>query len=869
MTKLRAVLLLFPLAFAFGVSWHLFSVSAQTRGLRVEGLSVTSSDIGSSHQVTVTFRILNDGDAVTTPFRTTVAVEPAVESPVASVATSSLRSGGTLYVSQTFTVPATASDVDVRVEADVDNALPGGRSQLVVVGHQPVGPPVPGRWFPIGPYHVVAPAASGYGEYHAVGRLGPIAVHPSNPQIIYVGSAGQLGREGCGVWKTTNGGISWIPITDGLPSLAIAAIAIDPTSPNRVYIALVGTGVFRSEDGGTSWALLSDQPSVKRVRRNSFDGDLTVLLVDPNHPATLYLTSDSGILRSDDGGSNWQTSLNGQATALVMDPFDSNLLYAAIQGIGVFRTTDGGKLGWFPQTLPGASNLAPYHGIRLALAHPPTALHEIVYALIGSETDPSGYRLYRSRDGGVTWNGRFKCDTTSSPSGDCEFWVMTADAADTHLYLGGPLFWISTDGGAVFDRMPATGNDRLPASGHGDYHGLALNPIDPSIVFANSDGGIYKSSDHGTEGTWSFIGAGIANAEMYDLAVAPTLPGRLIAGTQDNGTIEYNGSVTWDHIFPAPPSPFGGDGGVVAIDPVDPDVFYNTEQDQQSLRRSADGGQSWSDFKNGLPLKPGVVCTPFLFFGTLLFHFQVHPNNSNVLVASCLALWRTTTTTPSADWKFRFAAPPGMIVRSAIGPGDVYYAGTAGIGGIGGGEVHTAIGGVNWQTIFTHPQALDVSDIEIDPARPELVYVSFAPGPGQFRDCSNGTPLPDGAFANGTGEGRIYLLMRGLSRGAPVSVDLTSDTVAGLPLNLCVAAIAIDPVIPRTIYAGTNRGVYRGHATTGSSVWTWTPYNSGFPLAGPDVRDLEIHPTTRRMIAATFGRGAFEVILHGLERLPF
>lgn len=223
---------------------------------------------------------------------------------------------------------------------------------------------------------------------------------------------------------------------------------------------------------------------------------------------------------------------------------------------------------------------------------------------------------------------------------------MSADPANTHLYLAGPLFWISTDGGAVFDRMPAADNDRLPASGHGDYHGLALSPIDSSIVFANSDGGIYKSSDHAAEGTWSFIGGGIANAEMYDIAVAPTQPGRLIAGTQDNGIIQYNGSVTWDHSFPGPP--FGGDGGIVAIDPVDPDVFYGNEQDQQSLRRSADGGQSWNDFSSGLPVTSAVVCTPFIF-NTLLFHFQVHPTNSNVLLASCLSLYRTTTTTPSAD----------------------------------------------------------------------------------------------------------------------------------------------------------------------------------------------------------------------------
>ena len=111
----------------------------------------------------------------------------------------------------------------------------------------------PGRWASIGPARVTAPPLSTLGSYNAVGRITAIAVHPTNSRIIYVGSAGQLGHEGCGVWKTTDGGQTWTPISDQLPTLSIGAIAIDPTNSKTIW---VGTeiGVYRTTDGGATWA---------------------------------------------------------------------------------------------------------------------------------------------------------------------------------------------------------------------------------------------------------------------------------------------------------------------------------------------------------------------------------------------------------------------------------------------------------------------------------------------------------------------------------------------------------------------------------------------------------------------------------------
>ena len=137
----------------------------------------------------------------------------------------------------------------------------------------------PGQWACIGPSRVHAPATPGFGPYDAVGRLTTIAVHPTNPQIIYVGSAGQLGHEGCGVWKTTNGGQTWTPVSDSLPTLSIGGIAIDPTNADRIYIVTADDGLYRSDNAGLKWDHVYD--SDLKIRTNTNDGDRTVLLINP------------------------------------------------------------------------------------------------------------------------------------------------------------------------------------------------------------------------------------------------------------------------------------------------------------------------------------------------------------------------------------------------------------------------------------------------------------------------------------------------------------------------------------------------------------------------------------------------------------
>ena len=831
--------------------------SAASASLRIEELTARPLANDEAREINVSFRIVNRGITHSSPARATVVPGVAGGRGLESfgLAIPELAAGQTLYVSRTVELPAGAPS-EIRVQLDA--LVTGAGKPLNVVATIPfLNKPSPGEWVSIGPRRITAPGipAFGLGQYDATGRLTSVAVHPTNPKIIYAASIGELGHEGCGVWKTTNGGISWQPVTESLPTLAVGAIALDPILPDRVYIATADNGIFRSEDGGISWLNIATQDL--NVQRNTGKGDPTVLLIDPVDTSVLYLTTEDGVRRSIDGGSTWPISLSGDATSLVIDPYNHHVLYAGIQENGVYKGVFDPVqqvVVWSQEALP-ISSYTPTLGILLAISRPSPALPATLYALLGTPVAGlKGWSLFTKAEG-ASWIARNRCAVAGTRD-TCARNILAVDPQNPQtVYLAGPQLSMSINGGVNFTDIPTPGKeDRQPDGPHGDYHGWMFDPSHSGIVYAATDGGIYRSTDHGKEGSWAFIGEGITNAEMYDIAGAATPPRRLFAGTQDNGTMLYSGSVIWDHIFPAQPTALapcagcGGDGALVDIDIAHPDTFYLMVQLQDSLIQTPDVGVTFFGFAGGLPSSMTTGCGAF----NSRFHFEVHPTTPTTLLASCLSLWRTTTNVPPGNWQSIFSIPSGtagIIARSAVDPSiDLYYAATGRDGvGAGGGAVYAGPGGANFVEIFRHPQGESISDLELDPERPATLYASFAQSYQLDRDCATLTT------------GRILQLTR-LS-AAPTSqsmrvVDITGDLRPGL----CVNTLAVDPNGPLTVYAGTQKGVYRGRPPARlirGGTWSWTPYNHNLPLA--DVRDLEFHPSVRIMFAATYGRGAFEM----------
>ncbi len=819
--------------------------------LVVERLSVGSEQFeqGRPRQITVSFSVRNAGSKpVAAIFRTDIF--PSITSSEGSVArlgtfsvtTPGLGIGQSVYISRTITSPA--GRFNVRVQVDVDGKVfeVNKQNNLAVLNVENAVSEVD-RWVSIGPRLITWGAALG-----AVGRLHLIAINQQAPSTIYVGSPR------AGIWKTTDTGASWRTITDILPSLLVSALAISPSDSSQIFVATTDRGVFSSIDGGSIWNPIMTDTTLTPDTNETGE----VMLVHPTTPGLVYVTGRSGIfaLQTDSAGTRWTLKLSGgRATDLVMDPSNPDRLLAALSSpipnpipgqppvtftTGIYESRDAGN-NWRPLSGCSGGSLPPTIGTN----------YKITLALSGN-TVYAGYKakqkfeLYRTTGIGCTIGG-FSEQTWErrgeiiGPGADDNAWNrMNADPSDPRfVYVSGVNFLISTDGGVTFSQRPG----QQP---HVDHHGFATDPTSARVIYVITDGGIYRSPDRGLPTTlpnsppttsWSFIGDGLANVEFYDIKAAATSPNLIIGGTQDNGTLQYDGSSNaWQVIK-------GGDGATVDIDPTDSDIKYAMNQYQDSIARKIGLAPPPPEHGRWQCIACGITPTPDRCFN---MYFQVHPARHTTLLASCVSLWRSTFPTcaicPSATdagssggWERIFptsaAISTGSVIRTAIDPTlDLYYLGTS------TGELWAGGSGTNWQKLNLSPSQtrFSVTDIDVDPSNAANVFVA----------------------TNQQLSERVFFLKHttdGPSRGTIVPQDITSD----LPIRLRVNALAIDRFLPFTIYAGTYQGVYRGRSADAGATWSWDLYSTGLPLT--KINDLDVHPVTGVLRAATYGRSAYEV----------
>jgi photosystem II stability/assembly factor-like uncharacterized protein len=779
--------------------------------LRVADLALQTAHLeaGQQRRVAVTFRIINAGrQAITQSFRTRI--DPGVMGPDGPrpfyVTTAGMPAGGVVHVSHM--IESAPANFALTVTVDVDQVIEESNKQNNQATKQfSNAAPDIDRWVSIGPRRITGSSAHGYGWNDAGGRLSAIAIHPSAPKTMYVGA--QTG----GAWKTTDGGENWAPVAESA-TVRVAALALAPDNLSRVYLVTPIDGVFRSDDEGTSWAQISTQNLDAIVHGG-------VLLINPANTSDLLVASNQGVYRSIDGGVTWQLTLSGgPATGLVRLPTNPRLVFAAIQHMtnaniaGVYRSFDSGGVWRAEQGCPGGTLPVGDANTTIRLAVSGSQVFAS-YRL----SNPLTFTLFRTTGTGCLVGGLSASSWEKgwAPTEMLEgqpiaqkFWSgLWADPTDpNNLYLGGTYFWRSTNNGSSFTMTSGLGGS---GGAHVDHHGVVTDPQSPNIIYSLNDGGIYRSTSRGASGTWKFIGDGISNVEFYDHVSAPTKSDSVIGGTQDNGTIEatVGGSAVWKMIL-------GGDGATVDFDWTSPKIMYAMGQYASSIARSSDGGDSFSGAASGLPA--GATC--------FNLHYQVHPSKPTTLLASCMGLWRSVDS--GASWSTIFTPPAGAIARTAVeGPADVYYAGST------IGAIFQSRSGASWTTAFTHLAAASVTDIEIDVDNPAIIYAAFA----------------------GTGSGRVFRLVKTPTTPPTFAArDITSD----LPMGRTVQTIGIDRNHRFTVYAGTNRGVFRGRSIDGGTTWSWTPYTNGMPESA-DVRDLEVHPGTGVMRAATYGRSAFEV----------
>lgn len=687
-------------------------------------------------------------------------------------------------------------------------------------------PVVPGRsnWVQLGP--LVIPNGQTYGtaRVNVTGRITSIAVDPTNPQIIYVGAA-----QG-GVWKTTNGGNHWRPLTDNQGSLSIGALSIDPNDPQVIYAgtgeanfsldSYYGIGVLKSIDGGESWQELG--------KELFFGAAFARILVHPTQPATLFAATgipggarnDGGLYRSLDGGTTWRL-LRGNlpatatgATDLVIDPTNPDVVYVAFWRNGVFKSNNATAATptWTKLTgLPGSGVT------RIALALAPST-PTTLYALLSSSNDQIEH-FYQSNDGGTSWSQislPLDPETETRHIGGQGFYnlylAVDPTTADV-VYLCGVSVWKAV-------RDPSTNRWFITEIGrniHSDNHVLVFDPTNAQTLYVGNDGGIYQSTNGGR--TWSDrINRELCITQFEFIDHHPTTDTVVIGGTQDNGTEIYRNSPVFYHADE-------GDGGYTAVDPIDPRIMYHGYYNAEPLTRSTTGGKwgQWKSISKVSQRGVGLFYSPFALD-------QSDPNNV-ALGNGVVDIYQRRGTIGS--WIASIPLP-GLAAQEFVSAltfvnSTLIYAATE------LGKVYRLTKGAQgWQARRIDGDVLPrdfIWDIATPPTDPQTVLVAMSGFDHPHLWLGAGTAAGTVNWSNSSGAG-----------------------AAALP-NIPINALVIDPATPTTLYVGTDIGVYRS-VDNGNR---WSLFSDGLPNCA--IFDLRLHGPARLLRAATHGRGLWELQL--------
>lgn len=424
------------------------------------------------------------------------------------------------------------------------------------------------------------------------GRLNCMAFHPTNNNTIWVGSA-------CGgLWKTTDGGQTWTSNTDLLPSLSISDIVIDPTNPQIMYLATgdkygiyyqyevwghYSAGVLKSTDGGLTW-------NATGLNYNLANNALIQrLVIDPSNTNTLYAATFNGIFKTTNGGTTWTNIRNGTFYDLELKPGTPATVYASDNSSFIYSTNGGNT--WSNGT-----------GITAAGR---TSIAVSAAAAAGVYLWAEGGGLYYSSNSGVSFTARTAPSITVYGYYDMVLEVSQTNA--NTLAAGGLDVAISTNGASSWSTV--SNWNSWPATNyvHADHHTLMFLPGSNSTLFACNDGGLFKSINTGS--TWTDLSNGIHIKQYYRISGSQQNAQYFLAGAQDNGTDKVTNPTTATRIY-------GADGEDVLIDFTNDQIVFFSYQGGNWFR-STNGGTTY----NSIPAGGAIGHRPSLWTPQTITHF--------------------------------------------------------------------------------------------------------------------------------------------------------------------------------------------------------------------------------------------------------
>ncbi len=645
---------------------------------------------------------------------------------------------------------------------------------------------------------------------NVAGRVSALAVDPRSDNTLFLGTASG------GLWRSFDGGEQWRELLGASGTQSIGAVAIDPNNPERIWVGTGEKGSNCASYFGIG-ALVSDNQGASFVPRNgsssaalnlSFINAIAIAPGNSNHvliggwafcaPGT-GVSSNGALFRTLDGGASWSEVLSGRINDVFFDAADANIVYAAVGSAGYFKSTDGG-LSF------SAINTGVTPAARMRIAQSPTNASNL-YGL------DSGSRLYRSSDAGASWNTL----STTACEGQCTYnLTISADPFDANEAMLGTIRHARISGGNTLS-APMTTNWGSAQLVHQDTQVIVHSKRQAGRFWVGTDGGLWRTDNAGL--SYANLNNGLNITQFYDVAVHPSDPGKLWGGAQDNSSEVRLGSGAnpnlWNVTF------VSGDGFMNLVNPNNPANVFQTSYANSSLPalyRSTNGGGVGQFSRlgtSGITSGPFRFVTPFAISGAQGdFPAQVFTSSNQI--------FRVAAEQTSAQWSAlttqAFASNISVMQPTWTSAGLTLWAGSE------TGTLHRCAdvrAACNWTNIPSPDAARFISDIAVDTANPNRIFVTRV------------------AFV----EPRLLRSVDGGTTFAAAGAGLPS-----VPAN----SVALDPANGERVFVGTDVGVF----VSLDGGLNFTAADSGMPL-GAVVTDLETTVNPPALVAATYGRGAW------------
>lgn len=677
------------------------------------------------------------------------------------------------------------------------------------------------------------------------GRSLAVAGVASDPLVYYFGATGG------GVWKSADGGNTWLAVSDStFKSSSVGAIAVAPSDPNVVYVGMgeadirsnisFGDGMYKSTDAGKSW-LKTGCEKVDAIAN---------IEVHPTNPEIVYLSAlgnpfhpnpERGVYRSLDGGKNWKRVLfkddSTGAAVVRLDPNNPRVVYASLwqayrngynmssggPGSGMYKSVDGGESWVCLNDMPGMPvGLLGKIGIAVSPAN-----SQRVYAIV--ENAKGG--LFRSDDGGDHWTlinedknlwqrPWYYNHVAADPKNENGVFVLNVNA------------WKSSDGGKTFSRIPVR---------HGDVHDIWINPLNPENFIIGDDGGAEVTYNGGA----FFTELDIPTAQFYHVSLDNDFPYNVYGAQQDNSSIRIASrtsgySIGNDSWF----SVAGGEAGYIQADPGNSDITYGGEYDGSLTRYDKKTGQvrdisPYPESNIGSP----AAAKKYRFQWTYPIVFSPHDASKMYVTSQHVHVTRDE----GHSWE---------IISPDLTRNDPKTTGKT------GGPITLDMTGAEvYATIFTFAESPVEAGVLWAGSDDGLVHVSTDNGKNWTNVSIPSGQLPEFSMISlvhpsDHAKGKLYLAANKYMFGDRTPyLFKTSDygktwtkITRGIPADEYCRVVREDPNKPGLLYAGTERGIYVSYNDGGS----WQSLNLNLTVS--PIRDLQVQKREMDLVVATHGR---------------